>query len=246
MTRFVLSLIYLIILPGLLSAFLYYARVFLVFPLWLAFFLFGTVFGILLDRFLLSSFPRVEIFEHELTHALVAFLFFRSIRKFIVTARGGGSVTHSAGRGGRFGDDFIGLAPYILPTFTVFFVLFQPLVPPDVFFLFALWIGCTFGFHLSSTLREIKRNWTSRRFSSAGSGEMVQSDIARRGFLYSAISISTWTLLIHGLLLAVFLKGYRGVPVWWRQFWPAFRSTLALLGNFINDILIWLQRMLAK
>ena len=187
----------------------------------------GTVAGILLDQFLLRRWAGFETFEHELTHALAALLCLRRVENFIVTRHRGGWVRHSGGFGGELADDFIGLAPYVLPTFTAAAVLLRPFVPGSWFPWYDGGIGLSFGFHAWSTLREIRHNWSSEAFASAGTGEAVQTDIARRGFLYSLIYIVTVTLAIHGVLLAILLHGYSGVPAWGRAAWA---TTAALAG----------------
>jgi hypothetical protein len=132
--RFLLVLIYLILLPGVLLAFFYFLRMFLFFPFRLAFFLLGSFFGIFLDKYLLHRFPKIEIFIHEFTHAFTAILFFRKINKFVLSDNAGGFVKYSGGRGGLIVDDIIGLAPYCLPFFMLFLVLFQPLISLIFFF----------------------------------------------------------------------------------------------------------------
>jgi len=84
----------------------------------------GAVFYLIVRR---SRIVQVfETFEHELTHAIVALLFLRRIRNFTVTPDEGGSVQHTGGFGGSFGDEMIGLAPYYLPTFAFFSAFLYP------------------------------------------------------------------------------------------------------------------------
>lgn len=247
MFRFLLSLIYILALPAAATALLHFIGRLAAANGWLAYFAAGAALGILLDRFLRRHFPSVSVFEHELTHAVAALLFLRRVTDFTVTSHSGGSVSHSGGRGGRFGDDIIGLAPYVLPTFMALFVLLRPLFPPGQGHppWFLLLVGCMFGYHAISTWHETKLAWKSPWFASAGGGEMVQSDIARRGFLYSAISIATLSCLIHGLLFAVLLDGYRGLPLWWNRFWPALGGTIGAISTFVNRSVLLIQRLLA-
>lgn len=115
------------------------------------------------------------------------------------------------------------MAPYVLPTFTAFSVLLGPLFPPRFRILYAAWVGLTLGYHTWSTLRETRLAWSSGIFPSAGNGEMTPSDVARRGFVFSALYIATVTTAIHGLLISIFLTGYRGVATWWSHVWPTTR-----------------------
>jgi len=142
------------------------------------------------------------------------------------------------------GDDFIGLAPYFLPTFTFPSVILRPIVPLWGFPWFDLWIGFTFGYHLWSTLREIRLNWSGTSFQLAGSGEWTKTDIAQRGFIYSGLFILTFGVAIHALLLAVLEMGYRGIPVCWEQFWITTKTVtisltgcIVMVGNYVFEVL---------
>ncbi len=184
----------------------------------------GALAGVLLEHVVLRRYPVVGVFEHELTHAIAGLFFLRSIRGFVVTRRRGGLVRHTSGFGGRVGDDFIGLAPYVLPTFTAAVVLVQPLVQRQQLAWWAALVGLTFGYHLWSTLHELRHNWSSEVFT-AVDGRSTHTDIGRRGFLYSAIYIVTVTLGLHGLLLGIFLHGYPGAVAWARLAWPPTQAT---------------------
>ena len=80
-------------------------------------------------------------------------------------------------------------------------------------------VGLTFGYHLWSTLHELRHNWSSEIFTAAD-GSAMHTDIGRRGFVYSTIYIVTVTLGLHGLLLGIFLHGYPGAVAWARLAWP--------------------------
>lgn len=192
----------------------------------------GLIAGMLIDQVVFRRHPRMNTFEHELTHALVALLFLRGVNRFVVTDRGG-MVSHTGGFGGTFADDHIGFAPYYLPTFTLLGVLVRPWVPAAGLQYFDFGIAATLGFHVWSTVNETSRSWTSRRFQLAGTGEWTQSDIGSRGFVYSFLFIASMSLLTHALVFAIWLKGYAGVGWWWRRlmvyveqgwsrFWPRF------------------------
>lgn len=182
-------------------------------PLVLIPLLIGTVIGIFLDRYLERLDPRIGIFEHELTHAIAAVLWLRRVERFVVR-RDGGWVQHSSGFGGVLADDFIGLAPYFLPTFLMASVLLRPLVPQPLLPIMDLWLGATFGFHARSTYRETRLGVTSQSFRMAGTSELVQSDIARRGVAYSLFYALSITIACHGFVIAVIAEGYAGVVRW--------------------------------
>lgn len=191
----------------------------------------GFAVGLVVERLLERRFRRAGVFEHELTHAVAALLLLRPIHEF-TARRDGGYVRHGGGFGGEVANDIIGLAPYVLPTFTAFSILARPFLGPSWFPWFDAWVGLTLGFHTVSTLRETREAWTKTSFRRAGAGEHVQSDIGRRGFIYSAIFISTLTLAIHGVLFAILLRGYRGVPGWGERVWGVTKEMLAAAAAY--------------
>ena len=179
----------------------------------------GVLMGIFVDQVILRRVPAIETFEHELTHALCAMLFLRRLESFVVRRDGGGAVRHRGTFGGVFGDDFIGLAPYFLPTLTLAAILVRPLLGPRWFPWFDVGIGGTFGYHLWTTVRETRGNWTGRIFPDAISGQPARSDIAERGFVYSFIFIVVFGLAVTGLLAAVLVHGYPGIGAWAGLVW---------------------------
>jgi len=229
--RFFVSAILLLVLPGVAIAFWalgseLVSRQELGYPL-----LGGAFAGLIAGRLVLRYAPVFATFEHELTHALAGLVFLRRIRGIVVTRSRGGAVRHSGGFGGAVGDDFIGLAPYVLPTFTAIVVLAGPLIQQRHSTYWLGLVGLTFGYHVWSTLDELRRNWTSEVFPSAHDGQLTHTDIGRRGFLFSAIYIATVTLAIHGFLLALVLHGFPGAGVWAGRVWPATVSTISALGG---------------
>ena len=176
----------------------------------------GFAIGVILDQVLLRRIPGLETFEHELTHALAALMFFRRIRRFTVSRYQGGYVEYSGGPGGLPANDFIGLAPYVLPTFMVLSALLRPWLDLGVLPIFDIWIGFTFGYHTWSTFRETTGNWSAGMIRPAGAPGSIPSDIAMRGRLFSAVYITTVTSAIHGLIFAIILWGYTGAGTWWR------------------------------
>ena len=174
-------------------------------------FLIGLGISSVTHYFLVRKFPIISTFEHELTHAIVALLFLRKVSNFIVTNGKGGSVSHSGNFGGKFGSLNITLAPYFLPTFTLIFILVRPLIPIEYIKWYDILIGFSFGYHLFSTIAEIKINWTKVSFTSAKSTDLTKSDIAKSGYIFSFIYILTLTTLIHGIIIWIWNNNYAGV-----------------------------------
>ena len=236
--RFLVGTILLLLLPGAVAAFALNVVSLSHIPSILLPLGIGIFLGILLDHVVLRRIPLVETFEHEFTHAIVALMFFRRVTGFVVR-RNGGTVSHQGGFGGKFGTDCIGLAPYILPLFTTVSVVARPLVPSAWFPWFDGWIGVTFGYHIWSTIEEIRESWTKRSFVSAGTGEVTQTDIAKRGYVYSAIFIATFSIALHGALIALMIKGLNGVGEWAWEVWNVTGIVALHVGAWVKTLAAW-------
>lgn len=182
----------------------------------------GALGGAALDHIMFRKIPGFETFEHELTHTLAALLFLRRVKEFHVTRYAGGHVVHQSGFGGQIGDEFIGLAPYAVPTFTVLSVLVRPFLPAGCFPWYDVWVGFTLGFHTWSTGRETRSS---------------QSDIWKRGVVFSAIFILTVTVAVHGVLFAIALSGYSGAVEWGREVWLVTLAALTALMHFVSGLI---------
>ena len=179
----------------------------------------GFLLGSVLYRLVRHRSYAWEVFEHELTHAFMALLFFRRITRFVVTRREGGYVQHSGGFGGELGDHLIGLAPYFLPTFSFILGFAYPMAPYSwkKWMLFA--IGFTLAYHTFSTIRETIENWNMEPFRQARTGRWVLSDIGRRGYFFSGIVIFSFTLLTHSIIFWLVRYGYAGLIPWFKILW---------------------------
>ena len=208
--RFLLGLIALFIIPGSALAFwdalLGIARDK---DLWIPL-VCGFVTGIPVYFTLIKKIPYISTFEHELSHALVALLFFRRIHKFIVTSKRGGQVQYSGNFGGEFGTLLIGLAPYYLPTFTLIAVFIRPAIPAEWFPWFDGFIGATLAFHFCSTPEETKQAWTKRTFTGAGDNQKTKSDIGKVGYIFAFLVIAGFWIFLMGLVLQLIGSGYDG------------------------------------
>lgn len=231
--RVLFGLVLLFFLPGAFSAFLYFAKAVLQGPGWLLPYLVGTIFGIFFDLAVVRKISALDILRHEVGHALTALVFFRRIDHFVVT-RHGGEVYHSGGLGGGLVDDIIGLAPYTIPVLYLASVLVRPILESRWFPWFDVWVGFSFGLHLWGSFRDIRSNWSRKPFIGAWSGNTLLTDIASRGFVFSFIYIIIVSLTIHGILLAIMLKGYAGILVWSQQFWAVTQSIIEKVPRIIN------------
>jgi hypothetical protein len=215
--RFFLGLIALFIIPG--SALAFWDALLVIArdkDLWIPL-ICGLGAGVPLYFIVIKKIPAISTFEHELTHALVALLFFRRIHKFIVTSRRGGQVQYSGNFGGEFGTLLIGLAPYYLPTFTLIAVLVRPLLPAEWFPWFDGFIGATLAFHICSTPEETKQAWTKRSFAGAGDNQKTKSDIGKVGYVLAFLVIAGFGIFLVGLSLQLIGSGYAGTWLFLKQ-----------------------------
>jgi hypothetical protein len=227
--RFLLGLIALFIIPGSVLAFwdalLNIARDK---DLWIPL-VCGLAAGIPVYFIVIKKIPYISTFEHELTHALVALLFFRRIHKFIVTSKRGGQVQYSGNFGGEFGTLLIGLAPYYLPTFTLIAVLVRPAIPAEWFPWFDVCIGATLAFHFCSTPEETKQAWTKRTFTGAGDNQKTKSDIGKVGYIFAFLVIAGFWIFLMGLVLQLIGSGYEGTWPFLKQVGMTSFTTYAAL-----------------
>jgi hypothetical protein len=176
----------------------------------------GFIAGLAVGRFALDKLPTLCIAEHELTHLIAGLPFLCRPTRLVVSRHGGvaGHRDTPLPWIGPLVDDFVTLAPYVLPTFSLLIALAAPLAPLSAKFTVHLAIGLTLGYHLSTTAAELWVNWTARRVSRADNGQPIRSDIAQVGFVLSLVYIPVMALLLHGLTFALTADGYAGVPAW--------------------------------
>ncbi len=233
--RFLFGTILLLLLPGVTAAFVWNTVLLAHVPPILIPLAIGLLLGIVIDHFIFRRIPVVETFEHELTHAAAALMFFRRITGFVVNKKGG-TVSYHEGFGGRLGNDFIGLAPYAFPLFAALSVGGRFFVPSTWFPGYDGWIGFTFGYHLWSSIEEIGGAWTKQKFVSAGTGEVTQTDIARRGYVYAAIFIAAFALGIHGILIAILVNGTSGIAHWAGKVWGVTMVISVHIGFHVKQL----------
>jgi hypothetical protein len=166
-----------------------------------------------------KHFPGFRTFIHELSHALVALLFFRRIRGFHCTFRKGGSVTFSDGWGGMAGNLLITLAPYYLPLLCLPFYIAALFVSDTLMVWVRGGFGFFLGYHLIANPRDIAQNWRGGRFRAPGIRHSVASDIAQAGYLTSVVNCLALFLVLSGSMLAVLSLGAQGAQIWATEFY---------------------------
>lgn len=198
--------------------------------------LIGIFLGILTYLLFLRKWEAFNVFEHEFTHAIVALCFFRKVKKFVVTKRSGGYVSYSPGFGGEFANAIITLAPYFLPTFTIFAIILRNFIPLNWFPWYDGFTGLTFGYHLISNFDEIRQNWNKNTFYLAGTGTKSQTDIGKYGYISAFFVICAATLFIHGLIVWGFTAKSSGILTYLKIIY----DYAAILYNYLLNATILL------
>ncbi len=144
-----------------------------------------------------------SVFEHELTHVLVAKLFFLKTLHFSVSPRKhveGQVVVGVEGRGPLTGvmSVFFSLAPYYLPTLTLAAFAFYPFLGERMAALFFFMMGFTAIYHLATTVQEFGFH---------------QADIQKHGEYFSTVFILLGNIIFLGIVLSFMLnEGFEETP----------------------------------
>ena len=177
----------------------------------LAYFL-GGILLLLISHFLgfgKKIFLYLYVLGHELTHALACLLCFRKVKGIKITSKGGHIITSES-------NFFICLSPYIIPFWTLIFVLasfFFPEMRNSPFF-FAI-LGASLGFHWF---------WTWKM------AFPEQSDLLEYGFFFSVSFIAQVNLLLIALSLSIISQTFSI-----QQFLYQTIENLIFLGEFFSQ-----------
>ena len=139
----------------------------------------AAVWYLLLRRRTLGGF--IVVLEHELTHALFAWLTFHRVVGFRASLRSGGHVRY-LGRG----NWLISIAPYFVPTMSIVAIVVLHWLPDRYLSYGSAALGATFAYHLVSTWSETHRH---------------QSDLREVGLVFSAVFLIAANALAYGLIL---------------------------------------------
>lgn len=174
----------LLLLPGLVGALMSVVRAIYRAPEPCMSFLVGAaVFTIawylLLRRRSLGGF--IVVLEHELTHAVFAWVTFHRVIGFRASLRGGGHVRY-LGRG----NWLISIAPYFVPTLSIVAIAVLHWLPERSLAYGSGAVGATFAYHLVSTWSETHRH---------------QTDLREVGLFFSAVFLVPANALVYGLVL---------------------------------------------
>jgi len=169
---------------------------------------------VILDRLLFSRHfmgSSFSTFEHELTHALFAWLTWHRVTKLKVTWRSGGMVEIIGG-----GNWLISIAPYWFPTLCLP-VIFLAELGLDRAWWCPASLGLTCAYHLVSTWRETHKG---------------QRDLQETGFVFAWLFLPSANLVTFGLIFAFAHAGLEGSSELLNELWRAYQGSVsALLGD---------------
>ena len=168
--------------------------------------------------FIRKNIEWMQTFSHELTHTIVGLLFFHKIYSFKVE-EGTGMITH-AGR--RLGGIFIDLSPYCLPIFTYILLLFRLMGAPSMMYLFDIFTGITWAFHISCF------------WSQTG---LYQTDIQGQGYVRAFMFIVAGWLFNTSIVLLSIPHGIgKAFSTLFMQYWEHLQHWWQLLLQFVHYI----------
>ena len=155
-------------------------------------------------RFMGSFFST---FEHELTHALFAWVTLHKVTGLKATWSQGGEMSY---RGQ--GNWLLLIGPYWFPTLCVPFIIMSGIGRFDGAHWVAVTLGATLAYHITSTIRETHRQ---------------QTDLQRTGFLFAWAFLPSANLLSIGFIIAYAHSGLSAGMAFLSMSWQASRSLLS-------------------
>ena len=129
-------------------------------------------------------------FEHELTHAVFAWITFKRVTGLTATWNSGGVCYIEGG-----GNWLIYIAPYFFPTLILVPIALSFIVDRQYFNSVEIMLGAVMAYHMTSTYVEIHSN---------------QTDLQQTSFLFAFLFLPTANVMIYGTALIYFVRGSKG------------------------------------
>lgn len=137
--------------------------------------------------------------EHELTHAIFAWMTLHWVTGFKATWNRGGEVRYLGS-----GNWLISIAPYWFPTLCIPVMCFMILETFQNTAVMSAILGVATAYHMTSTLRETH-------------GE--QPDLHTTGFVFAWMFLPTANLMAYGLIIAFAMDSLTGMNRWLEHLW---------------------------
>jgi hypothetical protein len=148
-----------------------------------------AIYLLLYVLFLRNRIQFVELFKHELAHALTSLLFFQLPQSFDVNPGGGGVEIART-------NFVIRLAPYYLPVLTLPLLLLKPFVLPAIRPVIDFMIGVTLGVHYAFLFQDFHGG---------------QTDITKTGTIFSIIFTFLLNVVFLVIILCVVIDDYGAI-----------------------------------
>ncbi|HCC44597.1 MAG TPA: hypothetical protein DEQ32_09385 [Gammaproteobacteria bacterium] len=127
-------------------------------------------------------------FEHELTHAVFAWITFKRVSGLFVDWRAGGYCKIDGGM-----NWLIYIAPYFFPTLMIVPIALSFIVKREYFEAVQFLLGAVLAYHVTSTYEETHTG---------------QTDLQETSFLFALLFLPTANIMIYGTALIYFVRGY--------------------------------------
>lgn len=162
--------------------------------------------------FIRKNMTWLETFSHELSHIVVALLFFRKVHSFHVEEESGIVYTSGLGQNGLIP---MALAPYCLPIFTYLLLALRPLVAFQGLWIIDIVIGLSMAFHIRCFMHQTGK---------------YQTDINQYPLYFSYAYIYV-ARLVNGCIIAVaFFPHYNVFTSVWRLVCAIYGNLIAFCG----------------
>ena len=125
-------------------------------------------------------------FEHELTHALFAWITFKKVTGLQATWNSGGVCYIEGGE-----NWLIYIAPYFFPTLMLIPMILSVIVDRQYYDSIEVMLGAVMAYHMTSTYVETHSG---------------QTDLQETGFLFAALFLPTANVMIYGWGLIYFVR----------------------------------------
>ena len=175
----------------------------------------GFVFYSVVRRFLKKNTLWFETFTHELTHIIVAMLFFRKVHSFHAEV-GTGVVSTSGKSNGMIAP--MSLAPYCLPIYTFLLLSFRSLMNFHGVWIFDIIIGISISFHVNCFIHQTGK---------------YQTDINQYPLLFSYLFIYVARLINACIIIVSFFPSYNVFTSFWRYVVAIYNNIIGVLDFVI-------------
>lgn len=158
----------------------------------------GMLIAFIVGRYMNRNMKWLQTFSHELTHIVVALLFFRKVHSFQAEEECGAVITSSTTEKGIIP---MALAPYCLPIFTYLLLIIRSLIDFHGMWFFDIIVGITLAFHISCFKHQTSPH---------------QTDINQYPIFFSYTYIYVARVINGCIIVVAFFPGYNVFTSTWR------------------------------